>query len=238
MGEMKRGERTVMVIFLLTALAWVFRAEKTLFGFTLYGLESFFPFINDSTIAIGGAILLFILPASREEGRFIMDWEWALKIPWGTLLLFGGGLSLSRGFQISGLDAWIGSHVTGLQGLPPIILTLLIVAGTAMLTEITSNTATTAMLLPILGTTAIAMGQNPLFLMIPAAVAASLAFMLPVATPPNAVVYGSGYVRIPEMARAGIGMNCIAIILLTILTYLLLMPAFGIFLNHIPFWAQ
>ncbi|UCE17962.1 MAG: DASS family sodium-coupled anion symporter [Gemmatimonadota bacterium] len=238
MGTMSRGERTVLIIFIAAALAWIFRSEKTLFGVTLYGLESFCPFIDDSTIAIGAAILLFLLPERVSSGRFILNWEWAMKIPWGALILFGGGLSLSKGFQISGLDAWIGHGVTGLQGISPIFITLIIVASTAFLTELTSNTATTAMLLPILGTAAIGMGQNPLLLMIPAAVAASLAFMLPVATPPNAVVYGSGYVRIPDMARAGLGMNLIGIMMLTILTYIVAMPAFGIILNHVPGWAR
>ena len=238
MGRMSRGELMVLIVFITTALSWLFRSEKKLFGVTIYGLESIFSHIDDSTIAICAALLLFVLPASWEKKRFVLDWEWAMKIPWGTLILFGGGLSLSKGFQISELDAWIGSKVTGLHGFTPILITLTIVAGTAMLTELTSNTATTAMLLPILGTAAIGMGQNPLLMMIPAAIAASLAFMLPVATPPNAVVYGSGYVKIPEMARAGIGMNLIGIILLTILTYILVMPVFGIVLNHIPAWAQ
>jgi sodium-dependent dicarboxylate transporter 2/3/5 len=238
MGNMSRAELTVLIVFILTALAWLFRSEKSIFGITLYGLETLSPRIDDSTIAIGSALLLFLLPASGENRRFVLDWEWAMKIPWGALILFGGGLTLSKGFQISGLDAWIGSKVTGLYGFTPILITLIIVAGTAMLTELTSNTATTAMLLPILGTAAIGMGQNPLLLMVPAAMAASLAFMLPVATPPNAVVYGSGYVRIPEMARAGIGMNLIGIVLVTILTYLLILPVFGIALSHIPSWAQ
>lgn len=238
LGKMSRGEWTVLIIFILTALAWLFRSEKTLFGTTLYGLETLSPRIDDSTIAIGAALLLFLVPESWEKKRFALDWKWAMKIPWGTLILFGGGLSLSKGFQISGLDAWIGSKVAGLYGFTPILITLIIVASTAMLTELTSNTATTAMLLPILGTAAVGMGQNPLLLMIPAAMAASLAFMLPVATPPNAVVYGSGYVKIPEMARAGIGMNLIGIVLLTIVTYILTVAVFGIVLNHIPSWAQ
>ena len=238
LGKMSRGEWTVLIIFILTALAWLFRSEKNIFGITLYGLETLSPLIDDSTIAIGSALLLFLFPESWEKKRFALDWHWAMKIPWGTLMLFGGGLALSKGFQISGLDSWIGSKVTGLQGFTPILMTLIIVASTAMLTELTSNTATTAMLLPILGTAAVGMGQNPLLLMIPAAMAASLAFMLPVATPPNAVVYGSGYVKIPEMAKAGIGMNLIGIVLLTILTYILTVSVFGIVLNHIPPWVQ
>jgi sodium-dependent dicarboxylate transporter 2/3/5 len=238
MGKMSRGERTVLIVFIAAALSWIFRSEKDLFGITLYGLESLFPRIDDSTIAIGAAILLFLLPESIQKRRFILDWEWAMRIPWGALILFGGGLSLSKGFQTSGLDSWIGNGVTGLHGFNPILITLIIVASTAFLTELTSNTATTAMLLPILGTAAIGMGQNPLLLMIPAAVAASMAFMLPVATPPNAVVYGSGYVRIPDMARAGIGMNLIGILVLTFLTYLLVIPVFGIVLHHIPPWAH
>lgn len=238
MGRMSRGELTVLIVFIGAALAWIFRSEKSLFGITIYGLETLFPRIDDSTIAVGAALLLFLLPVGWHKPRFALDWEWAVKIPWGALILFGGGLSLSKGFQISGLDAWIGTRVAGLQGFNPVLITLIIVASTALLTELTSNTATTAMLLPILGTAAVGMGQNPLLLMIPAGIAASMAFMLPVATPPNAVVYGSGYVRIPDMARAGIGMNLIGIVMLTILTYILAMPVFGIVLNHIPPWAH
>jgi sodium-dependent dicarboxylate transporter 2/3/5 len=238
LGPPSRGERVVLVVFVLTALCWVFRARKTVFDLQVPGLDMLFPKIHDATIAVMAALCLFAFPVDWKRKRFGLNWEWAVKIPWGTLLLFGGGLALAEGFQSSGLSLWIGNRVLGLQALPPLLVLLVVIAGVAALTEFTSNTATTAMLMPTLGALAVGMGQHPYFLMLAACVAASLAFMLPVATPPNAVVYGSGMVRIPQMVKAGIWMNLLGILVWTTLMYTLAVRLFGIVLNQVPQWAQ
>jgi sodium-dependent dicarboxylate transporter 2/3/5 len=238
LGPPSRGERVVLVVFVLTALCWVFRAQKTIFGLQVPGLDMLFPKIHDATIAVAAALCLFAFPVDWKRKRFGLNWEWAVKIPWGTLLLFGGGLALAEGFQSSGLAPWIGDRVLRLQTLPPLLVLLVVIAGVAALTEFTSNTATAAMLMPTLGAMAVGMGHHPYFLMLAACVAASLAFMLPVATPPNAVVYGSGMVRIPQMVKAGIWMNLLGILVWTTLMYTLAMKLFGITLHQVPEWAR
>jgi sodium-dependent dicarboxylate transporter 2/3/5 len=238
LGSPSRGERTVLIVFVLTALCWVFRGQKTVFGLRVPGLDMLFPKIHDATIAVVAALCLFVIPVDWKRKEFALNWEWAKKIPWGTLLLFGGGLALAEGFQSSGLALWIGQRVLGLQTLHPLVVLLAVIAGTAALTEFTSNTATTAMLMPTLGAMAVGMGQHPYFLMLAACVAASLAFMLPVATPPNAVVYGSGRVRIPQMVKAGLWMNLLGILVWTTLMYTLAMKLFGITLHRVPEWVH
>jgi sodium-dependent dicarboxylate transporter 2/3/5 len=238
LGLPSGGEKLVLSVFILAALSWIFRAQKVVFGVRIPGLDLIFPGIHDATIAVAAALILFVIPVDWRRGEFGLNWRWARKIPWGTLLLFGGGLSLASAFQSSGLAPWIGGRVPGLSELPPAVVLLVVIAGTAMLTEFTSNTATTAMLMPTLGAMAVGMGQHPYFLMLAACVAASLAFMLPVATPPNAVVYGSGRVRIAQMVKAGIWMNLMGIILWTILMYTLAMRLFGIVVGHVPPWAR
>ena len=178
--------------------------------------------IDDTVVAIISGIILFIIPAGGEDRRKLINWDEAVKLPWGILLLFGGGLALAEGFKTTGLAEWIGSQMTLLDGVMLAIVLLVIIAAVNFLTEITSNLATTAMILPILAPLALTIDVHPYILMFGATVAASCAFMLPVATPPNAVVFGSGYLRIPDMVKAGIWMNLISIILLTIITYFLL----------------
>ena len=168
-----------------------------------------------------GAVLIFLLPTKNKE-RSLLTWKEALKLPWGILLLFGGGMALAVGFKDSGLALWIGSQMTLMDGISLLLLVLILISSVNFLTEITSNFATTAMLLPILYPMAIAIDVHPFILMISATVAASCAFMLPVATPPNAIVFASGYLRIPDMVRVGIWMNLISIIILTIFVYFLL----------------
>ncbi len=231
MGSMSRAERMTAVVFGLTALGWIFRKP----------LASFFPepsMLNDATVAMAGALLLFLLPVNFRKRIFVMDWEWAAKLPWGVLILFGGGLALAKGFEVSGLAAWVVGQVTILEGLPLWAIILGVTVLVIFLTEFTSNTATSTMLMPVLGGIAIGLGESPLILLAPAALAASCAFMLPVATPPNAIVFGSGYVRIPEMVRCGLGLNVIAIILIPLVMYLLLVPVFGIVLGEVPAWAR
>ena len=154
------------------------------------------------------ALLLFLIPASKEKGGRLMDWQATKAVPWGILLLFGGGLALAKGFEVSGLSAWIGSRFEVLAGAPTVGLVASVVAIVAALTELTSNTATASMSLPIMASLARAIEAHPLLLMIPAALAASCAFVLPVSTPPNAIVYGSNRVPITKMIKAGLIMEC------------------------------
>jgi sodium-dependent dicarboxylate transporter 2/3/5 len=168
-----------------------------------------------------GGIIIFLIPTKNKERRLI-NWEEAVKLPWGILLLFGGGMALAAGFKDSGLALWIGSQMTLLDGISLFLLVIILITAVNFLTEITSNLATTAMLLPILYPMAITIDVHPFILMVSATVAATCAFMLPVATPPNAVVFGSGYLRIPDMVRVGVWMNIVSIIILTLFVFFLL----------------
>jgi solute carrier family 13 (sodium-dependent dicarboxylate transporter), member 2/3/5 len=211
LGKISYEEKLVAGVFAFTAIAWI---SSSLLKFII-------PEIDDTIIGLIGAILIFLLPTKNKE-RSLLTWKEALKLPWGILLLFGGGMALAVGFKDSGLALWIGSQMTLLDGISLLLLVLILISSVNFLTEITSNFATTAMLLPILYPMAIAIDVHPFILMISATVAASCAFMLPVATPPNAIVFASGYLRIPDMVRVGIWMNLISIIILTIFVYFLL----------------
>ena len=231
MGPMNAGERWTSLVFALTALGWIFRKQL---GF----MFSDPTLITDATIAMTGAILLFLIPISLKRNKFVMDWHWATKMPWGVLILFGGGLAMAAGFKQTKLADWIGSQVSLLDQAPVLLLIIAVATLIIFLTELTSNTATSAMVMPILAAVAIGLGQNPLLLVVPAAIAASCAFMLPVATPPNAIVFGSGYVTIPQMAKSGFGLNIIGIVVTVVVTYLLVLPMFGVVINELPVWAQ
>ncbi|MDH3225368.1 MAG: DASS family sodium-coupled anion symporter, partial [Gemmatimonadota bacterium] len=211
LGEMDAGERVVAVVFSLTCLSWVFRSPKSFGAVNIPGIQTFAPGVRDSTIAIAAALLLFIIPVSWDEGKFTLDWATAKKIPWGVLVLFGGGLSLALAMSESGLATWVGNGVALLGDVPLWVLAAVVATLFVFLTELTSNLATTTMAMPIMVGVAAALNVEPVVLMSIAALAASMAFMLPVATPPNAIVFGSGYLTIPQMARAGIAMNIIAI---------------------------
>ena len=212
LGKITYEEKAVLIIFALTAFLWITRS---------FLLKRFIPAIDDTIIAMISATVLFIIPTKNKKTALI-DWNSAVKLPWGILLLFGGGLALAEGFKTSGLASWIATQVTLIEGLSLIALLLILIATVNFLTEITSNLATTAMLLPIIAPVALSLNVHPFTFMVGITVAASCAFMLPVATPPNAIVFGSGYLKIPDMVKAGIWMNLISIILITILTYFLL----------------
>ena len=219
LGPLSRGEKVVGTVFALTALGWLVREPKRFGAVEIPGLQSYFPMISDSVIAMAGAILLFLIPVSVSERTFALNWEWAAKVPWGVLILFGGGLSLAAGFEVSGLAEWIGSQVLFLEGVP-FILVLAAVAGLfVLLTELTSNTATATMGMPVMVGVALGLGVDPLVLMAAAAMASSMAFMLPVATPPNAIVFGSGRITIQQMTRAGVWLNLLSITLVTLTAY-------------------
>ena len=225
LGGMSYAEKIVAVVFACTALAWITRK---------YVLEQFLPGIDDTVIAIAGGLVLFLLPSRNDEFPRLIDWKSAVKLPWGIILLFGGGMSLAEGFKSSGLAQWIGEQMASLQGIDFIFILLVIVASVNFLTEMTSNLATTSMLLPVLAPMAVVLDVHPFALMVGATVAASCAFMLPVATPPNAVVFGSGYLRIPDMVKAGIWLNLISILFVTIVVYFLLSLIWGIDLGTFP----
>lgn len=226
LGSASYEEKAVFVVFILAAFAWITR--------TFILNEFVNPNIKDATIAIMAALVLFIIPSKNVKGGHLIDWETAVKLPWGILLLFGGGLSIAAGFTESGLSNWIGSQLSGLEGMNILVVIAVVAALVIFLTEITSNTATASMMFPIMASLAIALGIHPFAVMVAAAVAASCAFMLPVATPPNAVVFGSGYLRIPDMAKAGFALNIIGVILVTAAIYFYLPLAWGIDLTSIP----
>jgi len=219
LGPMTVEEKRVTFVFGLTVLLWLLAEAKEFGAFTLPGVRTFLPDITDGTIAMFGAILLFLIPASKKyKNQRLLDWKHTQDVPWGILLLFGGGLALAEGFKTTGLAEWIGKKVELFAGAPDLVIIIVVITTVIFLTELTSNTATTAMILPILAGVAQGMGINPLFLMVPAAIAASCAFMLPVATPPNAIIFGTGQITIPQMAKKGFVMNLIGIVLITLLT--------------------
>jgi len=215
LGAPKRGELITAGVFALTTLAWVLRSEKTFGDVTLPGIQTIAPFVSDSTIAMLAVALLFVLPVNWRRGEFTLDWPTARRIPWGVLVLFGGGLSLARAMDQSGLAAWIGNVVSALDTVPMILVVVAIATLVVFLTELTSNLATTSMAMPIMAGAAVGLGIEPLVLMATAALSASMAFMLPVATPPNAIVFGSGYLTVPLMSRAGFVLNLLAIGIVT-----------------------
>ncbi len=209
LGAWSRGEYTIAIIFTLTAASWVF----------LPLLKPYLPFLTDTTIAIFFALLLFIVPINAKKRIFVMDWDTAHTLPWGTLLLFGGGLSLASAVTRSGLASWIAETLGGIQGIAPILVIGVIVLIIIFLTEMTSNTATAAAFLPLMGALAMTQGIPPEFYTVPAAIAASCAFMMPVATPPNTVIFGSGKVPIGKMIRAGFFLNIVGVLIVTIAAY-------------------
>ncbi|MFT5105325.1 MAG: sodium-dependent dicarboxylate transporter 2/3/5, partial [Verrucomicrobiales bacterium] len=227
---MGREERCLLVVFALTVMAWISRSFlQEQFGWL--------PNLDDTIIAMVAGLVLFLLPGrpgDDGERRALLEWEDTKKLPWGIVLLFGGGMALAKGFDTSGLAKWIGSEAQLPAQVPLILTVLLLIAAVNFLTEITSNVATTSMLLPILASMALAMDVHPFLLMVAATVAASCAFMLPVATPPNAVVFGSGYLRIPDMVRAGIWMNLISIVLLTLFVYFVLPVLWRLDIGQFP----
>ncbi len=224
LGKMGFEEKIVLAVFVLTALCWMLRS---------YVLQPLLPAIDDTIIAMAAAVILFVLPSGKKGVR-LLNWEDTLHLPWGVILLFGGGIALANGFEISGLATWIGSQFSALQGIHVLLLLLVVVASVNFLTEITSNLATTAMILPILASLAVVADIHPFILMVGAAMAASCAFMLPVATPPNAIIFGSGHLTIPNMIKAGFWLNLISILIVTALIYFLLPWLWDIHLSPFP----
>jgi sodium-dependent dicarboxylate transporter 2/3/5 len=218
LGPMSTGERRIAVLFTATALAWLFRPLWT-------SLLPFGGLVTDSTIAVTAAVVAFLLPAG--DGERVLNWEWASRLPWEVLVLFGGGFSLATGFELSGLSGWVGNQLTRFSGAPLPLFVLAVVLMLKVLSEFASNTASTAMALPILGAAATGLHLSPLVLSIPAALSASCVFMLPAATPPNAIVFGTGYITIPQMVKAGFFISFIAIGMILIFAFAVIGPIFG-----------
>lgn len=218
LGPMSRQEKSVLAVFTGVALAW-----------TVNGLiDAPVALVNDSTIAIAGAVLLFLIPADLKKGEFLLDWRTAAGIPWDVLVLFGGGFALAGAFASSGLTVWIAGELELLQGIGAFGLILAVVLLVVFLTEITSNTATATLLLPLMGALALSLDMHPYALMVATAIAASFAFMLPVATPPNAIVFASRHVTIRQMAGAGLWLNLLGAALLASAVYWLMPVIWGI----------
>jgi solute carrier family 13 (sodium-dependent dicarboxylate transporter), member 2/3/5 len=231
LGKISSEEMIVLIHFVALALLWTFRSSIDLGFVTIPGWDSLLAnpaLINDGTIAIALTIPLFIIPSKNKPGNMLMDWKTAADLPWDIVLLFGGGFALAGGIRDSGLALWIGNQLQWMGGIHPILMILIVVSMMTFVTELTSNTATTEMVLPILAGLSVSSNINPLLLMIPATMAASMAFMLPVATPPNAIIFGTRRITVMQMAKAGLVMNLAGIIVLTLLTWFWARIVFGI----------
>ncbi|HAG14992.1 MAG TPA: sodium:dicarboxylate symporter [Bacteroidales bacterium] len=240
LGKASFEEKSIFVLFTSMAFLWISRTGFVFGAFEIKGWESLFPYpeyINDGTVAIFISLFLFILPSKSKKGERILDQHIISKLPWSIVLLFGGGFALASGFTNSGLSLWIGEQVHWLHNFHPIVILFTVTLIVSFLTEMTSNTATTEMMLPILAGIAISIEINPLILMLPATFAASLAFMLPVATPPNAIIFGTNRIRVGQMVKTGFVLNFFAVILVTLFVYFYGKYMFDIDLNVFPEWA-
>ncbi len=241
MGPMTGEQRSIAVLFVLLVCGWMFRSDFHLFSLTIPGWSNLLPnpsYADDGTVAIIVALLLFLIPSRQNRGQMLMDWNSAAGMKWGIVLLFGGGFALATGFKASGLSEWFGTQLAALEGIHPLLLIFIICTTLTFLTELTSNMATTEVVLPVLGSMAVAIHTDPLLLMIPATLSASCAFMLPVATAPNAIAFGTGEIRIADMMRYGFILNLIGILLITATVWLLGDAAFGIQADSLPDWAK
>jgi sodium-dependent dicarboxylate transporter 2/3/5 len=219
LGRLTRGEKIVLAVFSLAALLWIF--SPLLKPVVIAGMKPFAD-LSDAGIAMLAALMLFVVPVDPFKGIRAMDWATAVKLPWGVLMLFGGGLTLAAAIEANGVSGFIGNASRGLAGLPPILLLLAITAMTVFLSELTSNTAQVATMLPVLAAMAPALGMKPYVLIVACTLGASSAYMMPVGTPPNAIVFGTGLVRMPQMMKAGIWLNLAGILVITGLCALLL----------------
>lgn len=241
LGPMRPSERRTMIVFGATALLWIFRADLDLGFATLPGWSRLLADperVRDSTVAIAAALLLFVIPAGGERKGALLGGDWHREVPWNVLILLGGGFALATAFQESGLSQWLGTRLAGGAGLHPVVVVFLVTLAVSFLTEVMSNTAVATVLLPVLAAAAVPLGCHPYALMLPCALAASCSFMLPAATPPNAIVFSSGYLRVPQMVRAGFAVNLTGVVLITLLTLTIGSWALGTDLWTTPEWAR
>ncbi|SDL64560.1 solute carrier family 13 (sodium-dependent dicarboxylate transporter), member 2/3/5 [Maridesulfovibrio ferrireducens] len=236
LGPMKREEKYIVAVGLTMAIFWMSRGFLKRADF-MTELWPNFSYVHDATIGILGSLLLFLIPTNLKKGEFLLDWKTAVKIPWDVIILFGGGLAIANGFAKTGLAAHIAGQLVLLEGVNIVVFVAAVVGLTILLTETTSNTATATLLIPIMASAAIAMGVHPFATIVSACVAASCAFILPVATPPNAVVYSSGCISLGQMARAGLLLDLTGAVLITVLVVYLLPVLWGIDIMSLPAWA-
>lgn len=240
---MDAAEKRMLALFALAAFLWLSRRDVDLGPLTIPGWWSLFPvddarFIGDGAVAVVVGVLAFVVPSGRTPGQALIDWETARKMPWDILFLIGGGIAIARAFKETGLSAAIGSALEPLVGqLHPILLVAVVCFVMTFLTEVTSNTATTALLLPILVSASVAARIDPRLLMLPATFSASCAFMLPIATPPNAIVFASGHISMRRMARTGLVVNLAGVLAITLLVWLVAKPLLGIDTRGVPEWS-
>lgn len=238
LGRMSNGEWKVLVLFILTALGWIFRSNISIGNFQIPGWSNLLGlsnYVHDSTVVIITSTLLFVLIDTSTQ-KPLLNWKQAQQIPWGVVMIVSGGYCIASGFQKTGIDQWIGQELSFIGSLPAILIVLFIVSIIIFLTEINSNTATANIFLPLLAAIAVASSTNPLFLLIPATFACSFAFMMPSGTGTNTVIFASEKIDIKEMVKTGFGLNIISIIVLTVLVYLLVIPLLGIS-QELPYWA-
>jgi sodium-dependent dicarboxylate transporter 2/3/5 len=238
LGKINFEESVIGIVFSSAALLWIFRADLDLGFIKITGWGNLFDtpeFLNDGVVAITMALILFLIP-SKSGKKMILDSTAFSKIPWGIILLFGGGFALAKGFTTSGLSEFIGTKFHGIQDFSPIVIMISVAFVITFLTELTSNTAVAQMILPIMASVSVAIGINPLLLMLTATISSSMAFMMPVGTPPNTIVFASERLKISDMAKAGFAMNIAGIILISLLVYFLGNLLFD--LNSFPVWAK
>lgn len=231
LGKAKRDEWMAGGVFGMAVVFWITGSDITLAeNFTIYGWRTLFnlPMVNDSAVAVGAAVLLFMIPSKERKNEMLLKWDQVKTLPWGILLLFGGGFALAGGFETSGLSVVIGNAFNHVDASSPFVLILVVSFILTILTEFTSNTATTNLVLPILAKASVVLGIDPRILMIPATLSASCAFMMPVASPTQAIIFGTGRVPIKEMVRAGILFNLLGVVVISVVFYLVAHVAFGI----------
>jgi len=235
LGPLRRDEVVTSLVFGLTALLWLTRGSEGIPGWSHLFADGY---VDDAVVAVSTAMLLFVLPSKDRPGKRLLEWSMAKEVPWGMLLLFGGGFALAGGFKVSGLSSWIGGALDALDGTSPWVVVTVVCTVLTGLTELTSNTATTEMVLPILAEAGKALGTDPRVLMIPATLSASCAFMMPVASPTQAIVFGSGWVPIKSMVRAGIWFNVLGVVLVVVMFWALSGLTMGIDPAVVPDWAR
>jgi sodium-dependent dicarboxylate transporter 2/3/5 len=221
LGPLSRGEWTTLVVFVCAAAGWIVRPYIE--SWSVAGVAPFSG-LTDSGIAVLAALALFVLPSGRGP---VLDWQTGTKLPWGVLLLFGAGFSLAAAIETSGLGAWIGQSLAGLGSMPPLALVVVTTSAVALLSEFASNAATTATLVPVLANVATAIGMSPMALIVPVTLAASSAYALPVGTPPNAIVYGTGHVTMRDMVKAGLVLDVLGVVIIAVVTWFIVLPLYG-----------
>ena len=241
LGPMTTAEKRVMVVFAVTAVLWMLRAPVHTESFSFPGWSGLLPVpraIGDSTVAIGMALVLFLVPSGRAPGERLLDWPTAAKLPWGVLVLLGGGFALADATRATGLAEWIGTNLGSMEGTSPYVKVALLCLAITFLTEVMTNTALVTIMMPVLAASAVATGTDPLLLMLPCTFSASLGFMMPSGTAPNAIVFSTGHLRVPYMARVGFALNLVSIVVVWAVTFLVAQPVFGISLGALPPWAR